>query len=123
MLTAHPEAVGGFAVFDGPGMGLVAAARTLGKEPANFTVTTVDLSLDSGLEIAGDRYLKGLGAQHPYDQGVAEGLAAVAALAGKEIPKYIGVPAEKVTKENVLEAYENVFHKEPPQELVDAANQ
>jgi drug/metabolite transporter (DMT)-like permease len=46
----------------------------------DIVVTTVDLSKESALIIAQDGNLKGTGTQHPYDQGVAEGMLALYAL-------------------------------------------
>jgi ribose transport system substrate-binding protein len=120
LLTAHPEAIGAWASYDGPAMGVAAAARTLGVK--DFTITTVDLSVDSAVDIARkDGMVKGTGSQQPFAQGQAESLAAVNALLGKKVPTYIGVPGLKVTRENVVEAFRTIYAKDPPQEIIDFA--
>ena len=54
---------------------------------------------------------QGLGAQRPYDQGVTEAMLAGYGLLGKEAPAYVALPALPVTKENLLEAWQQVYHK------------
>jgi ribose transport system substrate-binding protein len=75
------------------------------------------------LEISGQRgEVKATGSQRPYDQGVAEAMAMMNALLGKETPGWIGVQSLPVTQSNVLESYKTVFKKDPPAELTDACN-
>ena len=73
------------------------------------------------LEIAQGNVV-GLGAQMPYDQGVAEATLAAYGLLGKEAPEYVAVPAKKVNQTNILEAYEEVYKVEAPKWLKEAAN-
>ena len=44
-------------------------------------------------------------------------------LLGKEAPEYVALPALPVTHENVLEAWEEVYHQAPPAALAEAAGQ
>jgi len=62
----------------------------------------------------------GLGAQLPYDQGVAEANLAALALLGEDTPPYVAVSALPVTHDNVLEAWEQVYHSEPPASVRDS---
>jgi ribose transport system substrate-binding protein len=64
--------------------------------------------------MAKDGLIKGLGAQMPYHQGVAQALLGGYALLGKEAPPYVAVPAFKVTKDNVLEAWKLVYNQDAP---------
>jgi len=67
--------------------------------------------------------IKGIAAQQPYDQGVAEAEAALQVLLGNQPPAWIVLPAVPVVPKNLLAAYETVFHAPPPAELVDACAQ
>jgi ribose transport system substrate-binding protein len=118
MLTKHPDLDGIFVVWDVPAEGALAAARTAGRD--DLVITTIDLGTNVALEIASGGIVKGLGAQLPYDQGIAEAILAGYALLGKEAPAYVAVPALKVTKENVLDAWELVYHKEAPDSIQSA---
>jgi len=61
----------------------VAAAKTLGRD---LIITTNDLAADSAVNVARGEFLA-VGAQQPYDQGVAE--AKVAALAWNLVESFL----------------------------------
>jgi ribose transport system substrate-binding protein len=113
-LIAHPDVEALFVVWDAPAMDAVRAARALGRD---VSVTTVDLGEEVAIELAAGGLIKGLGTQQPYDQGVAEALAAINARLGKRLPSWIAVRALAVTRDNVLEAFERVWHSPPPAAL------
>ena len=87
-----------------------------------MVVTTIDLGQNGHLARPG-RHRQGLGAQRPFDQGVTEAILAGYGLLGKEAPPFVALPALPVTQENVLEAWQQVYHQDPPQALQDAAAQ
>jgi ribose transport system substrate-binding protein len=118
-LTANPDVKGVFAVWDQPALDTLTSMRA---QSVNVPVTTVDLGLQSAIEIAKGGPLKATGSQRPYDQGEAEALAMMNALIGKETPAWVGVQSLPVVQSNVLESYKTVFKKDPPAELVDACN-
>ena len=84
-------------------------------------MTTIDLGLNVAVSIAQDGIVKGLGRSGPFDQGVTEAKLAGYGLLGKEAPAYVALPALPVTHDNVLEAWQEVYHQDPPQALADAA--
>ncbi|MFC4766308.1 substrate-binding domain-containing protein [Effusibacillus consociatus] len=119
MLTKNPDLKGIFVVWDVPAEGALAAARTAGRN--DLIITTIDLGTNVALDIAQGGPIKGLGAQLPYDQGVAEAILAGYSLLGKEAPAYVAVPALRVTKENVFEAWKMVYNQDAPKAVHDAA--
>ncbi|MEH7744400.1 substrate-binding domain-containing protein [Neobacillus drentensis] len=112
MLTRHHDIDGIFAPWDVPAEGVMAAARTAGRD--DLVVTTVDLGTNVAISIAQDGIVKGLGAQLPYDQGVAQAILAGYALLGKEAPAYVASPSIKVTKENVLDEWKLIYGTDAP---------
>jgi ribose transport system substrate-binding protein len=116
-LATRSTVDGLFVVWDEPA---ILTARALRAAHRMIPITTVDLGMDVALEIATDGLIKGAGAQLPYDQGVAEATAAIMALAGEEPPTWIALPALAVTRRNVVEAYESVWHRPAPADLRDA---
>ncbi len=64
--------------------------------------------------------LNELAAGMTYDQGIAETLIGVLALAGKTPPPYVLVPIEKVTRKSIERSYKRVFRKDPEGKLKDA---
>jgi ribose transport system substrate-binding protein len=119
MLTKNPELDGIFAVWDVPAEGVIAAARTAGRE--DLIITTIDLGTNVALDIASDGTVKGLGAQLPYDQGIAEAILAAQSLLEIETPPYVAVPSLNVTKENILESWKMVYHADAPDVIQQAA--
>ncbi len=122
MLTRNTELNGIWAVWDVPAEGVINAIRTAGREN-DVVVTTIDLGQNVAISLAQGGIVKGLGAQRPFDQGVTEAILAGYGLLGKEAPPFVALPALPVTQENVLEAWEEVYHQDPPQALQDAAAQ
>jgi ribose transport system substrate-binding protein len=120
MLTKHADLNGIWAVWDVPAEGVINAVRSAGRE-ADVIVTTIDLGLNVAVSIAQDGVVKGLGAQRPFDQGVTEAILAGYGLLDKEAPPYVALPALPVTRDNILEAWQQVYHQDPPQPLQDAA--
>lgn len=118
MLTRNPDIDGIFAPWDVPAEGVMAAARTAGRD--DLVVTTVDLGTNVAISIASDGIVQGLGAQLPYDQGVAQGILSGYAILGKEAPPYVASPAIEVTKENVLDAWKLIYGVEAPSTVKDA---
>ena len=114
LLIANPDLDGLWTVWDGPGMAAAGVINNLGKKTV---VTTVDLSSDSAYSIASGGLLIGTGAQHPYDQGVAETLIGLAALVGKTPPPYVLIPGEKVTRKSMKRSWYRVFRREMPKEI------
>ncbi|MED4600532.1 substrate-binding domain-containing protein [Paenibacillus validus] len=119
MLTKHPNLKGIFVVWDVPAEGALAAARSAGRN--DLAITTIDLGTNVALDIAQGGMIKGLGAQLPYDQGVAEAILAAYALLGKETPPYVAVPALQVTKENILDSWKTVYQVDAPNTIQNAA--
>ncbi|MCW2854271.1 MAG: periplasmic binding domain protein [Nocardioides sp.] len=116
-LTANPDVQGVFAVWDGPAAGVIAALRAQGK---NIPVTTIDLGDQAATDIATGEYLKGIGAQRPYDQGVAEARAMMLTLIGKDVPDWIGVPSLAVVQSNLSQSYDDAWKKDLPEAVAAA---
>ncbi|MFZ2108860.1 MAG: substrate-binding domain-containing protein, partial [Roseiarcus sp.] len=110
-LTGNPDVKGVFAVWDQPALDTLTSMRA---QSIDIPVTTVDLGLQSAIEIAKGGPLKATGSQRPYDQGVAEAMAMMNALIGKATPAWVGVQSLPVVQSNVLESFKTVFKKDPP---------
>ena len=117
MLRTHPSIKGIFAVWGDPAMQAVAAAKAIDRH--DVVITTNDLGPDTALYMArGEIYA--IGAQLPYDLGVAEAKAAALALLGRQVPPYISLPALRVKKANLISALELVTKRPAPAEVREA---
>ncbi len=110
MLTSNPSIKGIWAVWDVPAEGVMAAARANGRD--DLIITTVDLGENVAISMAQGGFIKGLGAQRPYDAGVVEAKLAGYALLGKEAPAFVALPALPVAQANLLEAWTQVYSTE-----------
>lgn len=117
MITQNPNIEAMFVHWDIPCEGALSALRAAGRD--DILLSTIDLGNNIAKEIAEGNVL-GLGAQLPYDQGVAEATLAAYALLGKEAPAYVAVPAKRVEKSNLLQAYQDVYHAEAPDTVKNA---
>ena len=117
-LTQHPDLDGIWAVWDVPAEGVMAAARSAGR--TDLMIATEDLGTNVAIALAKGEMVVGLGAQVPYDQGVTEANLAGGALLGKTFPPYVALASLPVTHENVLEAWQQVYHSDPPAEVTDS---
>ena len=113
-LTANPKIAGLFTEWSGPGLDTAAAARAQGKD---IPSVTINLEADVAIELAKGSMIKGLSSQTPYDQGITEANAAMKSLLGKELPPFLAYPAVPVIQNNVLEAWDTVFHLPVPDDL------
>jgi ribose transport system substrate-binding protein len=112
MLTSNAGLNGIWAVWDVPAEGVIAAARAAGRD--DLVITTIDLGANVAISIASGAHVKGLGAQRPYDQGVTEANLAAYGLLGKQAPAYVALPALPVTKDNLADAWQQVYHQDLP---------
>ena len=99
-------------MWDLPAEGVRSAALAARRD--DLVITTIDLGLNVAVEMAANRLIKGVGAQLPYDQGVTEAILAGYALLGKPAPAYVALPALPVTRENLLDAWKTIYHRDAP---------
>jgi ribose transport system substrate-binding protein len=118
MLTEHPNLAGIWAVWDVPAEGVMAAARASGR--TDLKIATEDLGTNAAIALAKNQLVIGLGAQRPFDQGVAEARLGAGSLLGKKEPAYVALSALPVEHANVLEAWKQVYHADAPKDLSES---
>ena len=116
IMTQYPDIDAIFCHWDVPCEGVLSSIRAAGK---NTLLSTIDLGNNIALEIAKGNVL-GLGAQRPYDQGVAEVLCCAYSILGKTAPEYVAVAALRVDSTNILDAYKEVYYVDAPDWLAEA---
>ena len=78
------------------------------------------LGRNVAIALAKNQIVVGLGAQVPFDQGITEARLGAGALLGKTEPPYVALSALPVDHTNVLQAWKQVYHSDPPQYLRDS---
>jgi ribose transport system substrate-binding protein len=117
-LTKYTDMQAIWAVWDVPAEGVLAAARSAQRN--DLIVSTEDLGLNAAIDMAQGGIIQGLGAQRPFDQGVTEAMLAAYGLLNKKAPAYVALSALPVTRGTVLQAWKDVYHQDPPKDLVQA---
>lgn len=116
-LTANPDVQGMFTEWEVPAMGILNALRGQGK---SMPITLVNVASDVALDMATGGMVKAVGAQRPYDEGVAEANFAARAIIGGTNPSYLAFPAAPFLRNNVLEAWNEVYKSPAPQAIQEA---
>jgi ribose transport system substrate-binding protein len=96
----------------------MAAARANGR--TDLQIATEDLGTNVAIALAKGELVAGLGAQRPFDQGVTEARLAAGSLLGKDLPAYVALGALPVEHDNVLDAWKQVYHQDPPADLAES---
>jgi ribose transport system substrate-binding protein len=118
MMVKHQNLAGIWGVWDVPTEGIIAAARAIDR--TNLAITTEDLGPNVAIALGSGQYVTGLGAQRPFDQGLTEAKLAAYSLIGKPAPPYVALDALPVTHDNVLAAWREVYHADPPAQLTQS---
>lgn len=100
-----------FVAWDVPALRVLSAIR---QGARSLPMITVDLGNEIAAELRKDGPLKGIAAQRPYDQGAAAASAVLLGLIGRSPPAWISSTGLKVTRDNLREAYEAVWHAPAP---------
>lgn len=116
-LTANPDVQGMFTEWEVPAMGIITALRGQGK---TMPITVVNVASDIALDLANGGMVKAIGAQLPYDEGVAEANFAGRAIIGSTNPSYLAFPAAPFLRNNVLSAWNAVYKSAAPAPIQDA---
>ena len=115
LLEKNEQIAGLFVVWDEP---TILAANVLEQLNLSIPMATIDLGNAAATNMAKGGLIKGIGAQRPYDQGKAAATAALLALLNRPLPSWVALPGLAVTRDNVVEAYQMVWHTPAPHELL-----
>lgn len=107
----HADISGAFAAWDVPAMGVVSAASSYGID---LGIGTVDLGTDAALNIAQGGMIQGLAAAMPYQCAQLSLTGACLDILGEEVPKYVLVEGMRVSKDNLEEAWHQVYGVDLP---------
>lgn len=119
MLTKHPELAGIWSFWATPGSGVVQAVKASGR--SDVVTVTNDLTEPAALDILQGQEIYGLASGQYRAQGYTEVTALALGLLGKDVPPYTVLPAYAVDKDNVLQAWKDIYAAEPTQAMVDAS--
>jgi ribose transport system substrate-binding protein len=114
LVSQNDDLDGLFVAWDVPALGALRVVQELTRPLA---VTTVDLGNEIAAKLVEGRYVKGIAAQLPFEQGKAAAFAILLSLIGRSPPSWIAAPGIAVTPDAVMSAYEIVWHRPLPPSL------
>lgn len=115
MIRENPDIEALYICWDQPALRAIRALEEMGRD--DIAVFTYDLDEEIGEYLVQEKYVKGMGTQRPYEQGVAVGLATAKALLGNSKFKYVGVSPCTVQKYNFLRVWKDIMHEPVPEKL------
>jgi ribose transport system substrate-binding protein len=117
MLTQHPDLDGMYVTWSAAAQGALAAVNAAGSD---VKVVTHDLDAVNDVVIASGGNLVGTVAEEVYDIGYRMGLLAGYGVLGKEAPAFVTVPMVTATRDNLVDAWHQVYDTDPPAAVLEA---
>jgi ribose transport system substrate-binding protein len=115
MLTKHPNLAGIYVTFGEVAQGVLPALRNVGA--TDTKLVTIDLQEPLALDMAQDGATAAIIVQGLYGDGQAMARAGALDLLGKKAPAFVVSQATTVTKDNLVEGYEQSERAEPPESV------
>jgi ribose transport system substrate-binding protein len=122
MLTQHPDLDGIYISYSGAAAGLFASLQAAKNTHVKVVTHDLDAANDVIMATKNSNYY-GTAIEHTYDEGAMTVKAAVLKRCGVTVPPFIVVPALAVTRDNLLQAWQDGFHTTPPAEVTKALGQ
>lgn len=116
MLTQNPDLDGIFVSWDVAAESVVAELRTTGNKDCK--VITMDLGGNNDLDMAQGGNVYGKVADMPHQIGATMAKMAVLDILGHEAPAYVVSDTVRMTKDNMVEAWNASLNKDPDQEVM-----
>jgi ribose transport system substrate-binding protein len=118
MLTRNPDLDGIYVSWSAAATGVLAALRDAGNN--HVKVTSIDLDATNDLQIAKGGNLFGVTADQPYLEGQVMIRLAAMSLLGKQTPPFVTVKVVTETRDNLVEAWRESLHQQPPAAIMNA---
>lgn len=118
MVLKNPDIQGIYAAWAVPANSVVEALRA--NDKPDVKVVTLDLDPTVAVDMAQGGNVVGIVADVPHEIGRAMGVEALWGLIGKEAPPFAIVPTMKVTRDNLLSAWEESLKEDAPKEVREA---
>lgn len=122
MLTQHPDLDGIYISYSGAAAGVFASLQAANNTHVKVVTHDLDAANDVIMATAGSNYY-GTAIEHTYDEGANTVKAAVLKRCGVDVPPFIVVPALAVTRDNLVQAWQDGFHATPPADVLKALGQ
>lgn len=121
ILTQYPDVDGVFVSWDVAAEPVVAELRTVGMK--NSKLVTFDLGGNNDLDMAQDGNVYAKVADMPYQIGKTMAKAAALSILNEQVPPYIVSGVVEMTRDNMIEAWQESLNKKPAVEVLQMLQQ
>lgn len=118
MILQHPDLEAIYASWAVPANSVVEALRAADRQ--DVKVITLDLDPTVAVDMAQGGNIAGIVADVPFEIGRAMAVGALWGMLDKETPPFAIVPTMKVTRDNLISAWQESLQEDPPSEVVAA---
>jgi ribose transport system substrate-binding protein len=118
MITRNPDLDGIYTTWAAPAEGALAAIREAGRD--DIKLVTVDLSGPLAVDMANDGPTAGMASDKVFEAGKVWAKVAGLGLLGKQGPAFAVVDTIAVTKDNLLDAWEESYGAPAPKAVKEA---
>lgn len=118
MILQNPDLDGLYVTWAEPAAGALSALRAAGN--TDTKIVTLDLSEPVALDMVEGGHVAAIVADEAYDIGRTAARAAALGLLDEPVPPFLVVGAIAVTRDTVVEGWEQSLRAEPPQSVLDA---
>lgn len=117
LVRSNSNIKGVFVVWDTPAMNIV---ENFQRNGIDMPMTTIDLGKKASISLANSGHIVGIGAQNPFAQGIAVAQITILSLLGHYTPHWLALPGISVSKENVVESFQEIWRESAPEEVTSA---
>ena len=118
MLVQNPDLDGIYVAWSAAAQGVISALREAGK--GDVAVVAYDLDAVNDLDMAQCGNYYGASLDWPYAEGIAMADIAAQALLGKEVPAFVTVEVQAMTRDNLAETWSSNVGVDPSDEILAA---
>jgi ribose transport system substrate-binding protein len=118
MIVQNPDLDGIYVAWSAAAQGVISALREAGKDDVAVVAYDLDAVNDLDMAMCGNYY--GASLDWPYAEGIAMADLAAQALLGKEVPAFVTVDVQAMTRDNLAETWSGNVGVDPSDEILAA---
>ena len=118
MLVQNPDLDGIYVAWSAAAQGVIAALREAGKEDVKVVAYDLDATNDLDMAQCGNMY--GVSLDWPYAEGIAMADLAAQSLLGKDVPAFVTVDVQAMTRDNLAETWATNVGQEVSEQIATA---
>jgi ribose transport system substrate-binding protein len=121
MIVQNPDLDGIYVAWSAAAQGVISALREADKDDVKVVAYDLDAANDLDMAMCGNYY--GASLDWPYAEGIAMADLAAQALLGKEVPAFVTVDVQAMTRDNLAETWSSNVGVDPSEQILTALDE